>query len=66
MASCEGGEGEMTKAEKRPDPCDYDLDVEKFGFSKRWEGLRTLLRASRRREVYMNSRDYYLAKRGEL
>jgi hypothetical protein len=57
----------MTKAGKRPDPCDYDdLDYEKFGFTRRWNRLREALRASRRDEVYMSAREYYLAKRGEL
>ena len=56
----------MRNTEKRPDPCDYDLDYEKFGFTRLWEGLREEFRASRKREIYMNSLDYYRAKRGEL
>ena len=55
----------MTEAEKRADPCDYeDLDQEKFGFTRLWEGLRKALSESRRREVYTNSREYDLAKKG--
>ena len=56
----------MREAGKRPDPCDYDLDYEKFGFTRLWEGLRKALKASRKREIYMSAREYYLAKRGEL
>lgn len=51
---------------RRPDPCDYDLDPEKYHSSRRFAALREALASSRRRGLYMNIRDYYLAKRGEL
>lgn len=44
--------------ERRPDPCDYDLDFEKFEFSRRWMRLRDALKPQRRNELYMNTRKY--------